>query len=174
MTCTSLAWLGNVLLYLLELFQTLNQCSVGIALIALQTWMWCTCAADHECVELSSTSVGPTTTQTRLTFAPVEAPVERKPGKPVKRRAKRGDASHQEWCAAAYDVVKTTTDKDGRPTSIVVECLLCKRRNIHKEYTVLSEGKKDRKCQPSASWSGPKRHMKDVHNLHTADARVVC
>ena len=88
----------------------------------------------------------------------------------MKRHAKKGDASHQEWCVVAFDITKTTTDTDGRPTCIVVECLLCKRINVRKEYTVLSEGKKDRKCRPSASWSGPKRHMQDVHNLHTADA----
>ena len=108
----------------------------------------------------------PATTQSRLCFAPVEP----KADKPVKRRARKGDADHQEWCASAFDVVETTTDEDGRPTRITVQCLLCKRRNIEKQYTVLSQGKKDRKSRPSVSWSGPKQHVRDVHNLHTPEA----
>ena len=108
----------------------------------------------------------PAPTQSRLCFAPVEQKVE----KAVKRRARKGDADHQEWCASAFDVIETTEDKDGRPTSIIVQCLLCKRRNVCKTYAVLSEGKKDRKSRPSVSWSGPKRHVKDVHNLHTPEA----
>ena len=108
----------------------------------------------------------PATTQSRLCFGPVEPKAE----KPVKRRARKGDVDHQEWCASAFDVVETTKDEDGRPTRIIVQCLLCKRRNINKQYTVLSEGKKDRKSRPSVSWSGPKRHVRDVHNLHTPEA----
>ena len=161
--------------------------------------MWCPAERQRvECVELSGSSAGPqdsssptsslhppsgekaslhgrktsrgdakpVTTQSRLCFAPVEPKAE----KPVKRRARKGDADHQEWCASAFDVVETTTDEDGRPTRITVQCLLCKRRNIEKQYTVLSEGKKDRKSRPSVSWSGPKRHVRDVHNLHTPEA----
>ena len=94
----------------------------------------------------------PAPTQSRLCFAPVEQKVE----KAVKQRAKKGDADHQEWCASAFDVIETTEDKDGRPTSIIVQCLLCKRRNVSKTYAVLSEGKKDRKSRPIVSWSGPK------------------
>ena len=108
----------------------------------------------------------PATTQSRLCFAPVEP----KADKPVKRRARKGDADHQEWCASAFDVVETTTDEAGRAMRIVVQCLLCKRRNIEKQYTVLSQGNKDRKSRPSASWSGPKRHVRDVHNVHTPEA----
>ena len=108
----------------------------------------------------------PAATQLRLCFAPIESKVE----KPVKRRARKGDADHQEWCASAFDVVETTRDEDGRPVRITVQCLLCKRRNIDKQYTVLSEGKKDRKSRPSVTWSGPKRHVREVHNLHTPEA----
>ena len=80
----------------------------------------------------------PAPTQSRLCFAPVEQKVE----KAVKRRAKKGGADHQEWCASAFDVIDTTADKDGRLTSIIVQCLLCKRRNVRKQYAVLSEGKR--------------------------------
>ena len=40
---------------------------------------------------------------------------------------------------------------------------------------MLSEGRKDKvdqKSRPSVSWSGPKRHVKDVHNIHTSEALV--
>ena len=106
----------------------------------------------------------PATTQSRLSFAPVKA------ANPTKRRAKKGEAGHQEWAAIGFDEVEHLRDKDGRSTRICVQCLLCRMRNITKEYTVLSEGRTDRKVRPSASWSGPNRHMKDVHNLHTAEA----
>ena len=109
----------------------------------------------------------PATRQSRLCFAPLETK------RPVKRRAKKGDADHQEWCASAFDVVEDAKDEDGRSTRIRVQCLLCKRKNVTKEYTVLSEGRKDKvdqKSRPSVSWSGPKRHVKDVHNIHSLEA----
>ena len=170
-----------------------------IALPMVQTWMWCPAEHVRvECVELSGGSAcpqdsssptsslhpasaakaslrgrkrsrgdaKPAATQSRLCFAPIESKAE----KPVKRRARKGDADHQEWCASAFDVVETTRDEDGRPVRIIVQCLLCKRRNIDKQYTVLSEGKKDRKSRPSVTWSGPKRHVREVHNLHTPEA----
>ena len=58
----------------------------------------------------------PATTQSRLCFGPVEPKAE----KPVKRRARKGDVDHQEWCASAFNVVETTTDEGGRLTRIIV------------------------------------------------------
>ena len=100
----------------------------------------------------SRSDAKPAKTQSRLCFAPLQPP------KPCKRQAKKGDADHQGWCASAFDVIENAIDKDGRPTRIRVQCLLCQRRNVTKEYTVLSKGRKDKvdhKSRPSVSCPAP-------------------
>ena len=87
-------------------------------------------------------------------------------GKDSKRRHRKGDDGHQEWCIEGFDVT-TTTGPDGRPTSILAACKLCKRKNLRKEYKVLTAEKANEadKYRNSASWSGPKRHLLAAHSV---------
>jgi len=87
------------------------------------------------------------------------------PSSAPRKRRRKGDKFHQEWVRRAFDV-REGHDAKGKVNSIVAYCLFCARNGKKvnpKAHKVFSVG------SVSASWSGPKLHLRTQHGIDDPD-----
>lgn len=86
-----------------------------------------------------------------------------KTGTQKRKRHKKGEPGHQEWVRDAFETLEET-DEYGRVVGVKGWCLFCRRQGgPGKPHHVQRPGGR------SASWSGPKYHLKSVHGIGTPE-----